>query len=232
MVPPPLDEDPDEPFYAQQMPVPPRPQDFGQSAGSAVPTIQPQQPAQSAPQPPGQPQQPVTQSRQPVIHPQQPAQSAPQSQQSANQPSVIPGPSPAQQPPAPIPPRPHGFGQPGQSSQAPQSAARSNSIASRIRENHGTGQPQSNGFGNGGFNNGEFGGYRGNSGYQGNSGYPGSAGNSGYAQASDGQNDLHDDNEVSADDPTIAQSNLVGIDVVLDTFHGTVIEEIIGKREI
>lgn len=206
MVPPPLDEEPDdEPFYAQQMPVPPRPQDFGQPTGANIAAserVQPQQ--QTSPQP-ASPQQ------QPASPPQQPAPL----------PQAIP---------AAIPPRPQGFGQPGQSPQSPQSAARSNSIASRIRKNHGNGQPQSNGFGNGGFNtglgNGEFGGYRGNS------GYPGNAGNSGYVQAPNGQNDIHDDSEVSADDPTIAQSNLVGIDVVLDTFHGTVIEEIIGKKEV
>ena len=135
--------------------------------------------------------------------------------QSANNPTPIP-PRPqqsAQQPPVSVPQRPQGF---GQSTQSPQSAPRSNSIASRIWENHGTGQPQ----GNGGFGNGEFGGYRGNSGYSGTSLAPG------------GQQDAHDDDEVSVDDPTIAQSNLVGIDVVLDTFHGTVIEEILGKKEI
>ncbi|MCF2706995.1 DNA polymerase III subunit gamma and tau [Arcanobacterium haemolyticum] len=39
-----------------------------------------------------------------------------------------------------------------------------------------------------------------------------------------------EEDEVSADDPTIEQSNLVGIDVVLETFGGTVIEEIAEER--
>ncbi len=79
-----------------------------------------------------------------------------------------------------------------------------NSIASRIRQVHG---------GSGGFTNGGFNGYR------------------GYSDQSAFSASTDEDDEVSADDPTIAQSNLVGIDVVLDTFNGTVIEEIVGEKE-
>ncbi|WP_262486133.1 DNA polymerase III subunit gamma and tau [Changpingibacter yushuensis] len=41
---------------------------------------------------------------------------------------------------------------------------------------------------------------------------------------------IRDEDEVSADDPTIEQSNLVGIDVVLDTFGGTIIEEVANEN--
>ena len=82
-----------------------------------------------------------------------------------------------------------------------------NSIASRIRKAHGGG---SHGAGS---TTGGFGGY---------GGYPDRSPFSASADEGD---------EVSADDPTIAQSNLVGIDVVLDTFKGTVIEEIVGEKE-
>jgi hypothetical protein len=37
--------------------------------------------------------------------------------------------------------------------------------------------------------------------------------------------ELPEDDQVSPDDPTVAQSDLVGLEVVLSTFNGTVIEE-------
>ena len=87
------------------------------------------------------------------------------------------------------------------------------SIASRIRRAHGGGPANNGGFPNGGFPSGGHNGYR------------------GYSDRSALTAVTDDDDEVSADDPTIAQSNLVGIDVVLDTFKGTVIEEVVGEKE-
>ncbi len=196
----------DVPFYAQQMPTPRRPEDLANateahSAEVAQPKAVESQRVQETPRRAEASRAPEEPDPQEVTGSPRSAESAPTLSDSSGR----------EAPSFALPNRPR----PG-SSEAQKSTG---SIGDRIRAMHATGDGGSQGAFTG-------------QGYGGNTHNRGAEISSAHTPFPEPVEpyDPYDDG-VSPDDPTIAQSNLVGIEVVLNTFKGTVIEEQAGNGE-
>ncbi|MGO1591532.1 DNA polymerase III subunit gamma and tau [Ancrocorticia sp.] len=191
----------DVPFYAQQMPTPRRPEDI--DPGGSLPAGSRASSATSTAQTPSAPS--TAQTPRGSSYSQAP--SGPSSAQAPGAPSSTQAPSaPSPSFALPSKPRPQSAGGPSSN----------RSVSDRIREMHG-------GSSSSPADPGPFA-------SQGGRGLGYGATDRGYAGSADSHEDADDDG-VSPDDPTIAQSNLVGIEVVLNTFKGTVIDEKTGNGE-
>ena len=196
----------DVPFYAQQMPTPRRPEDLANATETnsielAQPKAEESQRVQETPRRTEASRAPEEPDPHEVTGSPRTAESAPTLSDSSGR----------EVPSFALPNRPR----PG-SSGAQKSTG---SIGDRIRAMHATG------------NSGSQGAFTGQ-GYGGNTNNRGADISSGHTPFPEPV-ELYDpyDDGVSPDDPTIAQSNLVGIEVVLNTFKGTVIEEQAGNGE-